>query len=130
MNNDSSVEEDDCIAVWCAGDNWCAITCTMELINNKWHPVIIDRLLDRGPLRFNQILDEIDGITNKVLSESLDDLEENGLVNRRIVDEKPVQVEYMLTDRGRSLEPVIRALEDWGTKHLRPAANEASSCGS
>lgn len=130
MNDDPLIEEDDCIAVWCAGDEWCAIACTMDLIGNKWHPVIIDQLLEHEPLRFSQFQSEGVDITNKVLSESLEDLEDNALVNRRIVDEKPVQVEYTLTDRGRSLEPVIAALEEWGTNHLNAAANEERSCSS
>jgi DNA-binding HxlR family transcriptional regulator len=123
----TDVPEDECIAVWCAGEDWCEVTCAMNVIGKKWHPVIVDRLLDRGVLRFNELSNEIGGITNKVLSESLDDLEEKGLLDRTIVNEKPVKVEYSLTDRGRSVEPVIEALRGWGQSQLCPAENESKS---
>lgn len=127
MGDTPSIDEDQCLAVWCAGDDWCAITCTMAVIGNKWHPVIVHRLLDRGPLRFNELSSEIGAVTNKVLSESLDDLEEKALVERTVVNEKPVQVEYALTERGHSLEPVIGALAEWGKTHLRPADSQEES---
>lgn len=124
MAETPAMTEDECLAVWCAEDDWCAITCTMAVIGNKWHPVIVHRLLERGPLRFNELAEEIGGITNKVLSESLEDLAENGLVDRTVVNEKPVQVEYGLTERGQSLDTVIRALAEWGKTHLRDAERQ------
>lgn len=127
MSNTAEVPEDDCLAVWCAGDDWCALTCAMDVIGKKWHPVIVLRLLRHEALRFNELGDEIGGITNKMLSQSLEDLEENGLVDREIVDEKPVAVEYSLTDRGRSLEPVVDALQEWGRTNLRPAESDDGS---
>jgi len=80
----------------------------------KWHTVIIHRLLENGPLGFNALEEEVDGISSKVLSDALDDLEEKRLVNREIVSEKPVRVEYSLTELGESLEPVIVEMRDWG----------------
>lgn len=127
MNNGSEISEDECLAVWCAGNDWCAVTCTMEVIGKKWHPVIVHRLLAHNALRFNELNEEIDSITNKMLSQSLEDLEEKNLVNREIVNEKPVAVEYALTERGRSLKPVIESLEQWGKTNLRPADNEDES---
>jgi len=91
----------------------------MAVIGNKWYPVIVQRLLAEGPLRFNHLADSVDPITNKVLSNSLQDLQEQGLVDRTIINDQPLEVEYSLTDRGRSLEPVIEALEDWGRTHLQ-----------
>lgn len=109
-------EED--IEIWCSGNEWCPITATAQLIGKKWHPVIIDRLLREGPLGFNSLKDEVDGVSSKVLSESLDNLQENNLVNREIVSEKPVRVKYSLTDEGESLEPVIDAMIEWGRSRL------------
>lgn len=106
------------LEVWCAGEEWCALTSTATLLGRKWHPVIIDRLLAEGPLRFNALKRTVDGVSSKVLSESLDDLEDHGLVARQVVNEKPVRVEYSLSGRGRSLEPVIDAMGSWGSKHL------------
>ncbi len=127
MHGGTDVDEDDCLAVWCAGDEWCAVTCAMAVIGNKWHPVIVHRLLEHDTLRFNELGEQAGAITNKVLSRSLEDLEEKGLVDRTVVREKPVAVEYALTERGRSLEPVIEALREWGRHHLRPADSAAAS---
>jgi len=106
------------LEVWCAGSDWCPITTTATLIGKKWHPVIIHRLLENGPLGFNALKEEVDGISGKVQSDVLEDLEEHGFIDRTVVSEKPFRVEYSLTDRGRSLEPVIIAMRDWGQEHL------------
>jgi len=127
MSDSTEVPETDCLAVWCAGDDWCAVTCAMDAIGKKWHPVIIHRLLEHGALRFNELSAEVGGITNKMLSQSLEDLEEKALVNREIVSEKPVAVEYSLTERGQSLESVIASLEAWGETYLRPAEDKDES---
>lgn len=115
------------LAVWCAGNDWCAITTTASLIGKKWHPVIVHRLVQNGPLGFNALKEEVDGISSKVLSDSLEDLEEKTLVDRRIVSEKPFRVEYSLTDRGESLEPVIQAMAEWGNQHLQPPERDESA---
>jgi DNA-binding HxlR family transcriptional regulator len=106
------------LEVWCAGKDWCAITATARVLGRKWHPVIVHRLIAEGPLGFNALKDSVDGISSKVLSDSLEDLEEHGLVDRAIVSEKPFRVEYSLTERGRSLESVIEEMREWGEHHL------------
>jgi len=115
------------LEVWCAGEEWCPITTTATLIGKKWHPVIVHRLLRNGPLGFNALKAEVDGISSKVLSDSLEDLEEKELVDREIVSEKPFRVEYSLTERGESLEEVIVAMRDWGQEHLVEAPDRESS---
>ncbi|PSQ18631.1 transcriptional regulator [Halobacteriales archaeon QS_8_69_26] len=110
--------------VWCAGEDWCPVTTTASLIGKKWHPVIVHRLLENGPMGFNDLKEEVDGISSKVLSDSLEDLEEKRLVNREIVSEKPFRVEYSLTEHGRSLEGVITSMRDWGMEYLREPADE------
>lgn len=106
------------IEVWCAGEDWCPVTTTASLIGKKWHPVIVHRLLEHGPSGFNELKGNVDGISSKVLSDSLGDLEEKLLVNREIISDKPVRVQYSLTAHGESLEPVIYAMRDWGLEHL------------
>ncbi|AEN05036.1 helix-turn-helix domain-containing protein [Halolamina sp.] len=119
MNTDEdSSDGPEPVELWCAGEEWCPVTTTATLIGRKWHPVIIHRLLEHGPSGFNELQTNVDGISSKVLSDSLDDLEEHGLVNREILSEKPVRVEYSLTGRGTSLSPVIYAMRDWGLEHL------------
>jgi DNA-binding HxlR family transcriptional regulator len=111
-------DSEEPLAVWCAGEDWCPITATATILGRKWHPVIVHRLLTEGPLGFNALKDAVDGISSKVLSDSLENLEEHGLVVRDIVSEKPFRVEYSLTERGESLEPVITEMKSWGEDHL------------
>ncbi|MFB6184441.1 MAG: winged helix-turn-helix transcriptional regulator [Haloarculaceae archaeon] len=115
------------LEVRCAGDDWCPVTTTATLIGKKWHPVIVHRLLQEGPLGFNALKSAVDGISSKVLSDSLSDLEDARLVDREIVSEKPFRVEYSLTDRGADLEDVVTAMAEWGDRHLMPAEDESSS---
>jgi DNA-binding HxlR family transcriptional regulator len=115
------------VEVWCAGEDWCPVTSTVTLIGKKWHPVIIHRLLDQGPLGFATLQREVDGVSSKVLSDALGDLEEKRLVSRTIVNEKSIRVEYSLTKLGRSLELVIFSMRDWGMEYLEPAEDESSS---
>lgn len=107
----------DRLAVWCAGEEWCPITATATILGKKWHPVIIHRLIteERG---FNDLQRAVDGISSKVLSDSLEQLEDHGLVAREVVSEKPFRVEYSVTERGASLEPVIESMREWGETHL------------
>lgn len=120
-------EASEKLPVWCAGEEWCPITTTATIIGKKWHPVIIHRLLENGPLGFNALKSEVDGISSKVLSDSLEDLDEKTLVNRAIVSEKPFRVEYSLTERGSSLAPIIYAMRDWGLEHLTVPEDRESS---
>jgi len=115
------------LAVWCAGEEWCPITTTATLIGKKWHPVIIDRLLKNGPAGFNELKENVDGISSKVLSDSLEDLQEKGLVDRAVISEQPFRVQYSLTGRGASLESVITAMGEWGAEHLRTPEEEGSA---
>ncbi|SEP28482.1 transcriptional regulator, HxlR family [Halogranum amylolyticum] len=120
-------EPENCVASWCADDDWCTVTCTAHLIGKKWHPVIVHRLLEHGPLGFNALKEKIGKVSSTVLSNSLDDLEENGLVNRDIVNEKPFRVSYSLTEQGEQLAPVIEAMAVWGESYLESAACGSSS---
>lgn len=103
-------------------DEWCAITYIAEVLRNKWHPMIVHRLLQNGPFGFNALKDEVDEISGTALSNNLDDLEGNGIVDRSIMSEKPVRVKYSVTERGDSLGPVIDAMAEWGQEYLEPSA--------
>ncbi|MFB6071469.1 MAG: winged helix-turn-helix transcriptional regulator [Halobacterium sp.] len=121
------MDDNERLPAWCPGEGWCSITATASLVGKKWHPVIIHRLLSEGALGFNALQEKVDGISSKVLSESLDDLEEKQIVSRTIVSEKPVRVEYSLTELGESLEPVVMSLREWGEQHLDPVDEKAAS---
>ena len=88
------------------------------ILGKKWHPVLIRTLLTEGPLGFNEMKAHVDGISDKVLSDALDDLQSAGLVVREVVDDKPVRVNYSLTPAGEDLEAVIEDLLDWSQTHL------------
>lgn len=93
---------------------------TVDLISKKWHPVIIHRLTEEGPLRFNELKERIEGISAKVLTDGLEDLTENELLRRTVVSESPLRVEYELTETGRELQTALEALAAWGDQHLDP----------
>lgn len=93
---------------------------TVDLISKKWHPVIIQRLTEEEPLRFNELKERIEGISAKVLTDSLEDLTENGLLRRTVVSESPLRVEYDLTETGHELQTALEALAAWGDQHLDP----------
>jgi DNA-binding HxlR family transcriptional regulator len=118
MDDPPDPDAPDRLEVWCAGEEWCPVTTTASLIGRKWHPVIVHRLLEDGPSGFSELQEDVDGISSKVLSESLGDLEENRLVEREIISEKPFRVHYSLTRYGDSLGPVIEAMEEWGREYL------------
>ncbi len=101
---------------WCETEEWCPVTVTSELLGRKWHPVIIHRLMER-PMGFNELQREVHQISDKVLSDSLDDLRERDIVEKEVINEKPKKVLYSLTRRGKSLEPVIVAMRDWGKEN-------------
>lgn len=86
-----------------------------EIVGRKWNPVLLYYLLTDGPLGFSALKTRVDGISSKMLSESLSDLEDAGLVTRELLDDQPVRVEYDLSERGATLEPVVTAMVRWGT---------------
>lgn len=91
----------------------CPVETTLLLIGDKW-TVLILRDLMTGTKRFGELLRSITGVSQKVLTEKLRRMEENGLVTREVFPESPPRVEYTLTDLGRSLSPILDALENWG----------------
>nr|WP_267638514.1 helix-turn-helix domain-containing protein [Halovenus rubra] len=88
-----------------------------DIVGRKWHPILVYRLLDDGPLGFSALKERVDGISSKMLSESLDELQAEGLVSRKLLNDQPVRVEYSLTARGRSLEPLVTEMVQWGSEH-------------
>jgi DNA-binding HxlR family transcriptional regulator len=97
------------------------------VLGRKWHPTIIHHLVEEEPLGFGDLESRIDGISGKVLAESLKDLEEKQLVERRVIDDRPVRVEYSLTPHGRSMESVIEEMVDWGQTYLEEAHSPEES---
>jgi DNA-binding HxlR family transcriptional regulator len=94
-----------------------ALLSMQGIVGRKWQPIIVYHLLEDGPLGFSAVKDDVGGISSKMLSESLDDLEAAGLIDRTLLSDQPVRVEYALTERGASLEPLITEMVNWGAEH-------------
>ncbi|WP_042665627.1 helix-turn-helix domain-containing protein [Haloferax sp. ATB1] len=94
------------------------VTDVIGLTRRKWTRTIIERLLVEDGLRYNELNERIDGISDKVLSESLEALEDHHLVRRTVIDDRPVKVEYSLTEAGTALEQVIEAVDEWTDSYL------------
>ena len=91
----------------------------LELTSGKWRLHIIMVLMFGGEMRFTELQRHLPGISGKVLSKDLKDLEMNKLVKREVHETYPVSVSYSLTPYGRTLEPVIKALKEWGEQHRK-----------
>ena len=90
----------------------------LDIIGGKWKVLILCLIDDRGRVRYNEMRREIFGITSTMLAQSLREMEEDGLVLRHQYEEMPVRVEYMLTDRAKSMIPILLELKAWGEKYL------------
>lgn len=95
----------------------CPIETTFRIIGKRWTVLIIREIL-RGNTQFNRFMENIEGISPKVLTERLRELERLGIVRRRIVSEYPVRVEYNLTDLGTAFEPVLLAAASFSMKYM------------
>jgi DNA-binding HxlR family transcriptional regulator len=89
----------------------------VELIGKRWTGAILFVLMD-GPLRFSQIKLLVPDLSDRLLSERLKELEAEGIVKRRVIDQTPVHVEYGLTEKGIALGPVVRSLKSWARSWL------------
>ena len=94
------------------------LTEAASLISKKWHPAIIRVLLNSDPLGFNALQTRLEPISAKVLTDAVGELQESGLVERRVRSESPLRVEYSLTPKGKELQTTIQSLTDWGERHL------------
>jgi DNA-binding HxlR family transcriptional regulator len=95
----------------------CPVEVTLSVIGGKWKPLILWHLSEGGVRRFLELQRTIPGITRKMLTQHLRELERDGVVARQIFDEMPLRVEYSLTKYGQTLRPLMRVLCDWGSKH-------------
>ena len=94
----------------------CPVATTVQLIGSKWKLLILRNLMVR-PWRFNELKKSLDGISPKVLTDSLRALEADRIVVRTVFPEVPPRVEYSLSETGESLRPVLKSMEDWGKEY-------------
>lgn len=96
----------------------CPVEYTLEAIGGKWKPLILWSLACDGVKRYGQIKKSIKGITHKMLSQQLKDLESKGLIHRKQYNQIPPKVEYWLTEKGKTLIPILEAMCEWGAKNM------------
>lgn len=96
----------------------CPVATTVRVIGNKWKLLIIRNLLER-PWRFNELQKNLDGISQKVLTDSLRSMEADGIITRTVYPEVPPRVEYALSELGNSLRPILNAMKEWGEKYKK-----------
>lgn len=101
----------------------CAVVRTVQYIGGKWKPIILIRLID-GPVRFGKLSVQVADVSRKILTQQLRELEEDGLIIRIEYQEKPPRVEYELSERGKTLIPVLKAMFDWGVEMDDPAKQQ------
>ncbi|MCD8314226.1 MAG: helix-turn-helix transcriptional regulator [Firmicutes bacterium] len=94
----------------------CPVATTVSLIGSKWKLLILRNLLVR-PWRFNELRRDLEGISQKVLTDSLRSMEEDGIITRTVYPEVPPRVEYALSELGESMKPILDAMEAWGTAY-------------
>lgn len=94
-------------------DYICGVAVTLELIGGKWKGVILWHL-SRKTLRFSQLKRRLSGVTQKMLTQQLRELERDGLVNRQVYAEVPPRVEYSMTELGQTLQPTLQLMCNWG----------------
>lgn len=94
----------------------CPVATTVQLIGSKWKLLIIRNLLVR-PWRFNELQKSLEGISQKVLTDSLRSMENDGIIKRTVFAEVPPRVEYSLSELGESMRPILKAMEDFGNEY-------------
>ena len=94
----------------------CPVATTVQLIGSKWKLLIMRNLLQR-PWRFNELRKNLEGISQKVLTDSLRSMEEDGIITRTVYPQLPPRVEYALSAFGESMRPIMDAMEVWGNNY-------------
>ncbi|NKB81195.1 MAG: transcriptional regulator [Nitrospirales bacterium] len=100
----------------------CPVEAALELIGGKWKGMALYHLLD-GTKRFNELKRNVGGVTQRMLTKQLRELEVDGLISRQVYAEVPPKVEYRLTEKGKALRPILLALEKWGVRYALPKAS-------
>ncbi|MDI9858148.1 winged helix-turn-helix transcriptional regulator [Flectobacillus roseus] len=96
-----------------------AVQDSMDVLSGKWKINIISSICYYNKRRFSDILNDVNGISNKMLSKELKELETNKIIKRTVLETQPISVQYELTEHGKTLQTIIRNLTDWGIRHRR-----------
>lgn len=101
----------------------CPVATTVQLIGSKWKLLILRNLRMR-PWRFNELRRDLEGVSQKVLTDSLRAMEDDGIITRTVYPEIPPKVEYALSPLGESMSPILDAMAQWGTAYQQMMMNE------
>ena len=97
----------------------CPVEATLDVIGGEWKVVILYHLTHDGTHRFAVLRRKISGVSERMLTQQLRELEEDGIVHREVYPEVPPKVEYSLTDYGKSLRPITDVMCEWGKRHIK-----------
>jgi DNA-binding HxlR family transcriptional regulator len=98
-------------------ENSCPVTATMQVLGGKWKAILINAIYLTSPARFGELKRSIKGITQSMLTQQLRELEDDGLISRKIYAEIPPRVEYTLTEFGHTLSPIMQSMAKWGEEY-------------
>ena len=98
-------------------ENSCPVTATMKVLGGKWKPILINAIYFTAPARFGELKRSVKGITQSMLTQQLRELEDDGLISRKIYAEIPPRVEYKLTEFGLTLSPIMLSMAKWGEEY-------------
>ena len=95
----------------------CKVDDALGILVGKWKPIILLILLQEGTKRFSDLKRSVPGITQKMLTKQLRELEEEDIITRNVYAQVPPKVEYSISEYGKSLQPILEAMHEWGTAH-------------
>lgn len=98
-------------------ESTCPVTATMKVLGGKWKPILINAIYFTSPARFGELKRSVVGITQSMLTSQLRELEDDGIITRKIYAEIPPRVEYTLTEFGLTLSPIIQSMAEWGKQY-------------
>lgn len=108
----------DTISSYRPGTIYTRVAATVQIIGSKWKLLIMRNLMQR-PWRFNELRKDLEGISQKVLTDSLRSMESDGIITRTVYPEVPPRVEYALSALGESMRPIMDAMEEWGRNYKK-----------
>lgn len=119
MKNNTNIDnqEDEVKKKFLFDESTCPVTATMKVLGGKWKPILINAIYFTAPARFGELKRSVIGITQSMLTQQLRELEDDGIISRKIYAEIPPKVEYTLTEFGLTLSPVILTMAKWGEEY-------------
>jgi DNA-binding HxlR family transcriptional regulator len=119
MGNNTNTENQAVSAkkIYVFDEHACPVTATMKVLGGKWKPILINAIYLTAPARFGELKRSVKGITQSMLTQQLRELEDDGLISRKIYAEIPPRVEYTLTEFGLTLSPIMLSMANWGEEY-------------